>query len=174
MLPASAGMTGEDPWSRVREAKGVRTHPLLSVADQIVPEETYTLADLARLTGRSRSSVGHWLRGGLLGQPHTEETTGAAPAWRWALAGTTLLDAVRAPMPAPPTTTPRPPSGRRGGAAAATTAGHAPARASTTTAPPGRHGSAEPRPVSPPARSASSCAWCGCACRCPRRHRRWG
>lgn len=79
----------------------MRTHPLLSVADQIVPEETYTLADLARLTGRSRSSVGHWLRGGLLGQPHTEETTGAAPAWRWALAGTTLLDAVHAPMPAP-------------------------------------------------------------------------
>lgn len=78
----------------------MRTHPLLAVADQIIPHETYTLQDLAQLTGRNRSTVGHWLAGGLLGQPRAEEVDSAARAWRWVLDGATLLQAIHAPAPA--------------------------------------------------------------------------
>lgn len=77
----------------------MRTHPLLAVADTIDPDEVYTLAALAELTGRARSTVNHWLRGGFLGEPRSEEGLGAAAGWRWVLDGAVLLEAIHAPTP---------------------------------------------------------------------------
>jgi hypothetical protein len=81
----------------------VRVHPLAAVEQCIDRGERYTVADLARLTGRSYSRVNTWARGGHLGKSDwesAEASPGGDGVRRRVWTGAVLLGAVAAPAPA--------------------------------------------------------------------------
>lgn len=72
-------------------------HPLTDYLDRIEPQQTYTVRDLADITGRARWTVGRWAAGGHLGEGGREETGRGTLRRVWT--GRQLLDAVAAPRP---------------------------------------------------------------------------